>query len=210
MLLGTLISTPLVLRIFQSEINAQMAQMQQKNYSSFLPTAGQPGNQQVTTYYNELQQLNKVIRPTVRRRATPRPTRSSTAYNKQLTKLQHRADALDDPEEPVLQRLHLPALRRPDLPEEGTRTRREGQPANYQNASQQVTRSRGRSTGSRGRSSSATRCLPRAASPASSSRYQQALNQQPIVQSEYDTAVQRQEPAAGQLLRAATRPRTAS
>ncbi len=50
-LLGTLISTPLVLRIFQSEINAQMAVMQQKNYSSFLANQqSSQVNQQVTTY----------------------------------------------------------------------------------------------------------------------------------------------------------------
>ena len=61
-LLGTLISTPLVLRIFQSEINAQMAVMQQKNYSSFLSSQqSSQVNQQVTTYYNEVQQLDTVI-----------------------------------------------------------------------------------------------------------------------------------------------------
>src|SRR6202020_3431036 len=36
LLLGTLISTPLVLRVFQSEINAQIAKMQQQSYSTFL------------------------------------------------------------------------------------------------------------------------------------------------------------------------------
>ncbi|MGH3156045.1 MAG: DUF4407 domain-containing protein, partial [Streptosporangiaceae bacterium] len=61
-LLGTLISTPLVLRIFQSENNAQMATMQQANYNTFLQQQQQSSvDKQVTTYNGELQQLNTVI-----------------------------------------------------------------------------------------------------------------------------------------------------
>jgi len=58
----TLISTPFVLRIFQSEINAQVAVIHQKSYSAFLQQ--QQSSQvaaQVTLYKGELQQLNTVI-----------------------------------------------------------------------------------------------------------------------------------------------------
>ena len=66
-----------MLRIFQSEIDAQMALMQQKNYSSFLSNQqSSQVNQQVVTYNNELQQLNTVINSHGAQRATTRPTPS--------------------------------------------------------------------------------------------------------------------------------------
>jgi hypothetical protein len=78
-LLGTLISTPLVLRVFQSEINAQIAKMQQTNYNTYLQTQGKDQlAKQITTYSTELAYLNTVINSTARRPATPRPTRSSS------------------------------------------------------------------------------------------------------------------------------------
>ena len=62
LLLGTLISTPLVLRIFQSEINAQIAKMQQQSYNTFLEQQqASEVAKQVGTYSSELQYLNNVI-----------------------------------------------------------------------------------------------------------------------------------------------------
>src|SRR6202000_311552 len=88
-LLGTLISTPLVLRIFQSEIDAQMAVMQQKNYSSFLSNQqSSQVTQQVTTYSNELQQLNTVINSRGAQTGNSAADPQLVAYNKQLTQLQ--------------------------------------------------------------------------------------------------------------------------
>src|SRR6202000_2948979 len=88
-LLGTLISTPLVLRIFQSEINAQMAVMQQKNYSSFLANQqSSQVNQQVTTYGNELQQLNTVVNSRGAQTGNNAADPQLVAFNKQLTQLQ--------------------------------------------------------------------------------------------------------------------------
>ena len=88
LLLGTLISTPLVLRIFQSEINAQIAKMQQQSYNTFLQQQqASDVAKQVGTYSSELQYLNNVI-------ATHGATTANTAsdpelrgYNKQLTTL---------------------------------------------------------------------------------------------------------------------------
>ena len=88
-LLGTLISTPLVLRIFQSEINAQMAVMQQKSYSSFLSNQqSSQVNQQVTTYDNELQQLETVINSKGAQTGNTAADPELLAYNNQLTQLQ--------------------------------------------------------------------------------------------------------------------------
>jgi hypothetical protein len=61
-LLGTLISTPLVLRVFQSEINAQISVIKQTRYSAFL--AEQQNSkvaQQVTAARNQVSSLQKVI-----------------------------------------------------------------------------------------------------------------------------------------------------
>lgn len=61
-LLGTLISTPFVLRVFQSEINAQISVIKQDRYSAFL-TQQQKSKvaQQVTTARNQVSNLQKVI-----------------------------------------------------------------------------------------------------------------------------------------------------
>ena len=61
-LLGTLISTPLVLRIFQSEINAQISVIKQVRASAFLvqQQKSQVG-QQVTYWTNQVSSLQKVI-----------------------------------------------------------------------------------------------------------------------------------------------------
>ena len=62
LLLGSLISTPIVLRIFQSEINAQIAVIKQERSSAFL--AQQQKSQvgaQVTYWRNDVSNLEKVI-----------------------------------------------------------------------------------------------------------------------------------------------------
>jgi hypothetical protein len=61
-LLGTLISTPFVLRVFQSEINAQISIIKQDRYSAFL-TQQQNSKvaQQVTSARNQVSNLQKVI-----------------------------------------------------------------------------------------------------------------------------------------------------
>jgi hypothetical protein len=61
-LLGTLISTPIVLRVFQSEINAQISVIKQQRYSQFL-TEQQHSTvaQQVTNLRKQLNALQQVI-----------------------------------------------------------------------------------------------------------------------------------------------------
>lgn len=61
-LLGALISTPLVLRIFQSEINAQISVIKQERYSTFLSNQEHSTvAQQVTRLSNKAASLQQVI-----------------------------------------------------------------------------------------------------------------------------------------------------
>jgi hypothetical protein len=61
-LLGTLISTPLVLRAFQSEINAEIAVIKQQRASAFLADQQNSAvSQQVTKWTSEVSNLNSVI-----------------------------------------------------------------------------------------------------------------------------------------------------
>lgn len=87
-LLGALISTPLVLRIFQSEINAQMVKMQQQNYNAFVM---QPQTrrvaQQVTTYGEELNQLDAIIKSYGTAAGNTAADPQLVSYNTQLATL---------------------------------------------------------------------------------------------------------------------------
>ena len=61
-LLGTLISTPLVLRIFQSEINAEIAVIKAQRDASFLQQEqGSKVGQQVTYWRGQVQSLEQVV-----------------------------------------------------------------------------------------------------------------------------------------------------
>jgi len=61
-LLGTLISTPLVLRIFQSEINTQIAVIKEQRANAFLGSQqNSTVNSQVTKWTNTVNNLEKVI-----------------------------------------------------------------------------------------------------------------------------------------------------
>ena len=88
LLLGTLISTPLVLRIFQPEVNAQMAKMQQQSYNTFLrQQQASDVAKQVGTYSSELNYLNNVIATHGAATANTASDPELTAYNLQLNNL---------------------------------------------------------------------------------------------------------------------------
>jgi hypothetical protein len=62
LLLGTLISTPIVLRAFQSEINTEIAVIKQQRASAFLASQqNSKVSQQVTYWTNQVASLDKVI-----------------------------------------------------------------------------------------------------------------------------------------------------
>jgi hypothetical protein len=62
LLLGALISTPIVLRVFQSEINAQVSAIKQQRYSTFLTEQqDSPVAKQVTSLRKQVSALQQVI-----------------------------------------------------------------------------------------------------------------------------------------------------
>jgi len=191
-LLGTLISTPLVLRIFQSEIDAQMAVMQQKNYSSFL-SAQQSSqvNQQVTTYSNELQQLNTVINSHGAQTGNNAADPELVAYNKQLTQLQSQLTHWTGLKATYYKNYICQLYGGADCPKKGDGPAAKASYASYQQASAQVTSTQGQIGNVQGEIQQRDQVLNSTSASSQQQRYAEALNQRPLVQAEYNTAVQR-------------------
>ena len=191
-LLGTLISTPLVLRIFQSEIDAQMAQMQQNSYSSFLSNQqASQVNQQVITYNNELQQLNTVINSHGAQTGNNAADPQLVAYNKQLTQLQGQLNHWTTLKNQYYNAYICQLYGGPACPKKGAGPAYKASYASYQQASKQVTSTQAQITGVQGEIQQRDQLLNSTSKDSQQQRYEEALNQRPIVQAEYSTAVQR-------------------
>lgn len=191
-LLGTLISTPLVLRIFQSEIDAQMAVMQQRNYSSFLANQqSSQVNQQVTTYYDELQQLDTVINSRGAQTGNNAADPQLVAYNKQLTQLQSQLTHWTNLKATYYQDYTCQLYGGANCPKKGNGPAAKASYASYQQASQQVTNTQGQIGKVQGEIQQRDQFLNSASKSSQQQRYAEALNQRPLVQAEYNTAVQR-------------------
>jgi hypothetical protein len=193
-LLGTLISTPLVLRIFQSEIDAQMAVMQQKNYSSFLSNQqSSQVNQQVTTYYNELQQLDTVINSRGAQTGNNAADPELVAYNKQLTQLQSQLTHWAGLKATYYKNYTCQLYGGADCPKKGDGPAAKASYASYQQASQQVTGTQAQVSHVQGEIQQRDQFLSSTSKSSQQQRYAEALNQRPLVQGEYNTAVQRKD-----------------
>jgi hypothetical protein len=191
-LLGTLISTPLVLRIFQSEINAQMAVMQQKNYSSFLSNqSSSQVNQQVTTYYNELQQLDTVINSHGAQTGNSAADPQLVTYNKELTQLQGQLNHWTTLKTQYYNAYICQLYGGPTCPKKGAGPAYKASYASYQQASQQVTSTQAQISNVQGEIQQRDQVLTSTSKESQQQRYGDALNQRPLVQTEYNTAVQR-------------------
>ena len=191
-LLGTLISTPLVLRIFQSEIDAQMAVMQQKNYSSFLSNQqSSQVTQQVTTYSNELQQLNTVINSRGAQTGNNAADPQLVAYNKQLTQLQSQLTHWTTLKATYYKNYTCQLYGGADCPKKGNGPAAKASYTSYQQASQQVTSAQAQIGHVQNEIQQRDDFLSSTSKSSQQQRYAEALNQRPIVQSEYNTAVQR-------------------
>jgi hypothetical protein len=191
-LLGTLISTPLVLRIFQTEINAQMAVMQQKNYSSFLANQqSSQVNQQVTTYSNELQQLNTVINSHGAQTGNNAADPQLVAYNKQLTTLQGQLSHWTTLKTQYYNAYICQLYGGPTCPKKGAGPAYKASFASYQQASAQVTSTQGQISHVQDEIQQRDQFLSSTSKASQQQRYTEALNQQPLVRGEYNTAVQR-------------------
>jgi hypothetical protein len=193
LLLGTLISTPLVLRIFQTEINAQIATMQQNNYSAFLKQQqGSQVAQQVSTYSNELQYLNKVISS----KGAVTPNTSSdpqiVTYNKQLTSLQSQLATWSQTETQALKEYSCQKYGGADCPKAGIGPAAKASLASYNQAKGQVSNLQGEINQVEQQIRARDATLTSTTASAAQIRLQQAVAQQPVVENEYQTAVQRQ------------------
>jgi hypothetical protein len=191
-LLGTLISTPLVLRIFQSEINAQMAKMQQANYNTFLQQQQQSQvNQQVTTYNGELQQLNIVINSHGAQTGNNAADVELVAYNKQLTQLESQLSHWTTLKSQYYNDYTCQLYGGANCPKKGAGPAYELSHQNYVNASSEVTSYQAQVSHVQSEIQQRDQFLSSTSTASQAQRYQEALTQRPIVQQEYNTAVQR-------------------
>lgn len=193
LLLGTLISTPLVLRIFQSEINAQIAKMQQQNYSTFLQQErASTVAEQVDTYSSELKYLDNVI-------ATHGAATSNTAsdpelvtYNTQLTNLNSELTHWTNLKNDYYKEYICQLYGGPACPKKGFGPAAKDSQANYNAASQEVSTLKGQINQVQTKIQQRDAQLSSNSAADQQARYQQALAQQPSVKNEYDAALQRQ------------------
>jgi hypothetical protein len=191
-LLGTLISTPLVLRIFQSEINAQMATMQQANYDTFLQQQQQSQvDKQVTTYDDELQQLNTVINSRGAQTGNNAADPELVAYNNQLTQLESQLSHWTTLKGQYYTDYTCQLYGGADCPRKGAGPAYALSRQNYLNASNEVTSYQSQISHVQAEIQQRDQFLSSTTASSQAQRYQEALTQRPIVQQEYTTAVQR-------------------
>jgi hypothetical protein len=193
LLLGTLISTPLVLRVFQSEINAQIAKMQQQSYNTFLQQQqASDVAKQVGTYSSELQYLNNVIATHGAATANTASDPELLAYNTQLTNLNNELTHWTTLKSQYYTDYICQLYGGPACPKKGLGPAAKDSLANYDNASQEVSTLKGQINQTQQKISQRDAQLNSNSAADQQARYQQALTQQPIVKNEYDTALQRQ------------------
>jgi Domain of unknown function (DUF4407) len=193
LLLGTLISTPLVLRIFQSEIDAQMAKMQQVSYNTFLKQQqASDVAKQVSTYSGELKYLNNVIATHGAASANTASDPELTAFNKQLTNLNGEVTHWTSLKNQYYSDYICQLYGGPTCPKKGDGPAAKASLKNYNAASAEVATLRGQINHVQGEIQQRDAQLSSNSKSDQQARYQQALTQQPVVKAEYDTALQRQ------------------
>jgi len=193
LLLGTLISTPLVLRIFESEINAQMAKMQQQSYNTFLQQQqASDVAKQVSTYSGELTYLNNVIATHGAATANTASDPELTTYNKQLTNLNTELTHWTSLKNQYYGDYICQLYGGPTCPKKGDGPAAKASLKNYNAASGEVATLQGQVNHVQGEIQQRDAQLASNSTADQQARYQQALTQQPIVKAEYDTALQRQ------------------
>ena len=192
LLLGTLISTPFVLRIFESEINAQIAVIQQKSYDTFLQQqqSGQVTTQ-VNTYYNELQYLNRVVNSHGADTGNSASDPQLVAYSKQLTNLNSELTHWTGLKATYYNEYICQLYGGPACPKKGDGPAAKDSQQNYQAASQEVDTIKAQINHVQGEIQQRDAQLSSTSKTDQQNRYQEALEQRPLVQAEYNTAVQR-------------------
>ena len=191
-LLGTLISTPIVLRIFQSDIDAQIAKTQQQDYTAFpqQPSTRQ-ADQQVITYGQELDQLHAVIAthgaPTGNTSADPQ----LVAYERQLTNLNNQLARQKSLKAKYYDQYICNLYGGPACPVKGDGPAAKASRDDYQQAALQVTTTQGEINQVQKEIFQREQALTSTTPAAEELRYQQANITLPRAQAEYVTAVQR-------------------
>jgi hypothetical protein len=192
LLLGTLISTPLVLRIFQSEINAEIAKMQQQSYNTFLQQQqASDVAKQVSTYSSELSYLNNVIATHGAATANTAADPELTAYSKQLANLNGELTHWTSLKTQYYNDYICQLYGGPTCPKKGYGPAAKASQKNYEDASQEVGTLQGQINQVQAEIQQRDAQLSSNSKADQQARYQQALTQQPIVRNEYDTALQR-------------------
>jgi hypothetical protein len=192
LLLGTLISTPIVLRVFEPEVNAQMAKMQQQTYNTFLQQQqASDVAKQVSTYSGELNYLNNVIATHGAATANTASDPELTAFSKQLSNLNAEVTHWTSLKNQYYSDYICQLYGGPTCPKKGDGPAAKASLKNYNNASAEVATLQGQINHVQGEIQQRDAQLSSNSKADQQARYQQALTQQPIVKAEYDTALQR-------------------
>jgi hypothetical protein len=190
-LLGSTISTPIVLRVFQSEINAQIVKIQQQNYNAFVM---QPQNrqvaQQVATYGEELNQLDTVIKSHGAITGNTAADPQLVSYNTQLTTLNTQLTQLTSLKSKYYNEYTCQLYGGPACPKKGYGPASEASYRSYEQASAQLTKVQGKVSQVQGEIQLRDEVLNSDSKAAQLSRYQQAITARPTVENDYSMAVQ--------------------
>ena len=193
LLLGTLISTPFVLRIFEPEINAQIAVIQQKSYNSFLQQ--QQSSQvakQVSLYKGELQQVNAEIASHGAATGNTTSDPQLVAFNTQLNTLDNELTHWTTLKAKYYSEYICQLYGGPTCPKKGNGPAAQDSLQNYRAASKEIVTIDGQINHVQAEIQTRDKQLNSNSAANQQARYQQAVNEQPLVQNEYNTAVQRQ------------------
>jgi Domain of unknown function (DUF4407) len=194
LLLGTLISTPLVLRVFQSEINVEIASMQQSNYNTFLQQQdGSAAAQQVSTLSKEITNLNTIINSHGASTGDNSNDPEIVAYNTQLSALQKQLTTETTAENQDLKEYSCQKYGGANCPKAGVGPAAKASLDAYNQAKAQVQNVQGEINQVQQKITARTNELSSTSAVDEQNRYQEALAQRPSVQAQYNVALQRED-----------------
>ena len=145
----------------------------------------------MTTYYAELQQLNTVINSHGAQTGNNAADPQLVAYNNQLTQLQAQLTHWTGLKATYYKNYTCQLYGGADCPKKGDGPAAKASYTSYQQAAQQVTSTQAQIGNVQGEIHQRDQELNSTSAASQQQRYAEALNQRPIVQAEYNTAVQR-------------------
>jgi hypothetical protein len=191
LLLGALIATPIVLRVFQSEINAQIAVTQQNDYTSYLlEQENSPLSQQIAAYTNELGQLDATISSQGAQVGNPATDSQLVADKQQLNELEAQLSHWTAVKAAYYSQYTCEVYGGAQCPKAGAGVDAAASFRSYQQASQQVTSHQAQINVVQAEIQQREQLLTSTSASSQQQRYQEALTQRRIVQADYDTAAE--------------------